>query len=83
MKSSPRPDGSGECSCKNKHIADEERQVFIKRESDDYKRFLDRCPKSMNCSSPERCSPSSTWRERCMDFAPEKPALEVDEIRPS
>jgi hypothetical protein len=30
-----------------------------------------------------RCSPSSTWRERHIDFAPEKPTLEVDEARPS
>jgi hypothetical protein len=60
------------------HIANEERQVFIKKKSDDYKSFLGRYPKSSKCSSP-----SSAWRERRMDFVPEKPTHEVDEICPS
>jgi hypothetical protein len=83
VKSSPRPDGSREHSYKDEHIANEERQVFIKQKSDSYKSFLDCYPKSTKCSSPRRCSPSSTWHERRMDFAPEKPALEVDKICPS
>jgi hypothetical protein len=49
----------------------------------DYKTSLNRYPKSTKRSLPEGCSPSSAWRERRMDFAPEKPALEVDEVRPS
>jgi hypothetical protein len=57
--------------------------VFIKQKSDDYKSFLGRYPKSTKCSSPWRYSPSSAWRERRMDFVPEKPVLEVDEICPS
>jgi hypothetical protein len=83
VKLSPCSDGSSRHSCKNKHIANEERQVFIKQKSDDYKSFLGRYPKSTKCSSPRRCSPSSAWRECCMDFVSEKPALKVDEIRPS
>jgi hypothetical protein len=83
VKLSPRSDGSRGHSCKNKDIANEERQVFIKHKSDDYKSFLGRYPKSTKCSSPWRYSPSSAWRERSMDFVPKKPALEVDEIRPS
>jgi hypothetical protein len=58
-------------------MANEERQVFIKQKSGDYKSFLTKC------SSPWRCSPSSAWRERRMDFVPEKPVLEVDEVCPS
>jgi hypothetical protein len=75
MKSSPRSDGSREHSCKNKDIANEEIQVFIKQKSDDYKSFLGCYPKSTKCSSPGRCSPSSAWRERRMDFVPEKPEM--------
>jgi hypothetical protein len=37
----------------------------------------------MKYSSLWRCSLSSAWRERRMDFVPEKSALEVDEIRES
>jgi hypothetical protein len=61
----------------------QERQVLIEQKSDDYKSSLNCYPKSTKCSLPGRCSPSSTWREHRMDFAPEKPALEVDEARPS
>jgi hypothetical protein len=75
VKSSPRSDGSREHSCKSKDIAKEERQVFIKQKSDDYKSFLGRNPKSTKCSSPGRCSPSSAWRERRMDFVLEKPEM--------
>jgi hypothetical protein len=83
VKSSLRFVGSRGHSCKNKDTANEERQVFIKQKSDDYKSFLGRYLKSTKCSSPWRFSPSSAWRERRMDFVPEKPALEVDEIRSS
>jgi hypothetical protein len=61
----------------------QERQVFVKQKSDNYKSSPNCYPKSAKRSLPGRCSPSSTWRERCIDFAPEKPALEVDEVRPS
>jgi hypothetical protein len=70
---------------KDIHTANEEEQAkvcrkleeFIKK-SDDYKSSLNYCPKSAKNPSPGRCSPSSAWRERRMDFVPEKPMLEVD-----
>jgi hypothetical protein len=61
----------------------QERQVLIEQKSDDYKSSLNCYPKNAKCSLPGRCLPSSTWREHRMDFAPEKPMLEVDEARPS
>jgi hypothetical protein len=72
-------------SCKSIHTANEEEQAkvcrkleeFIKK-SDDYKSPLNYYPKSAKNPSPGRCSPSSAWRERCMDFVPEKPMLEVN-----
>jgi hypothetical protein len=67
----------------SKHTTKEGRQVFIKQKSDDYKSSLNCYPKSTKRSLPGRCSPSSALRERCMDFVPEKSALEVDETRPS
>jgi hypothetical protein len=72
---SPRSNANRRYSCKNKDIANEEGQVFIKQKSDDYKSFLGRYPKSTECSSPGRCSPSLAWRERRMDFVPEKPEM--------
>jgi hypothetical protein len=83
MKLSSRSDESREPSYKSKCTTKEERQVFIEQKFDDYKSFLGRYPKSMRCSSPGRCSPPSARRERRMDFALEKPALEVDGVRPS
>jgi hypothetical protein len=67
----------------SKHTTKEGRQAFIRQKSDDYKSSLNRYPKSTKRSLPGGCSPSTAWRERRMDFAPEKPALEVDEVRPS
>jgi hypothetical protein len=63
---------------KDSHTANKERQVFIKRKFEDYKSSLNYYPKSAKSPSPGRCSLSSAWRERCMDFVPEKPMLEVD-----
>jgi hypothetical protein len=55
MKSSSRSDESREHSHKDEHIANEERQVFTKQKSDNYKSFLDCNPKSTICSLPRRC----------------------------
>jgi hypothetical protein len=72
-------------SRKSIHTANREEQAKIHRKleefikkSDDYKSPLNYYPRSAKNPSPGRCSPSSAWRERCMDFIPEKPVLEVD-----
>jgi hypothetical protein len=61
-----------------KHTVNKEGQEFIKKKSDDYKSSLNCYPKSAKNPLPGRCSPSSAWRERRMDFIPEKPMLKVD-----
>jgi hypothetical protein len=70
---------------KNIHAANGEEQAKIHRKlkefikkPDDYKSPLNCYPKSAKNPSPGRCSPSSAWHERRMDFVSEKPALEVD-----
>jgi hypothetical protein len=70
---------------KDIHTANKEEQVkicgkleeFIKK-SDDYKSPLNYYPKGAKNPSPGRSSPSSAWRERRMDFVPEKPMPEAD-----
>jgi hypothetical protein len=69
---------------KDIHTANKEGQVnickkleeFIK--SGDYKSPLDYYPKGTKNPPPGRSSLSSAWRERCMDFVPEKPMPEAD-----
>jgi hypothetical protein len=64
---------------KDIHTANKEEQVkicgkleeFIK--SGDYKSPLKYYPKGAENPPPGRSSPSSAWRERCMDFVPKKP----------
>jgi hypothetical protein len=70
---------------KDIHTANEEEQAkicrkleeFIKK-SDDYKSPLNYYPKGTKNPLPGRSSPSSAWRERRMDFVPEKPMPEAD-----
>jgi hypothetical protein len=52
-------------------------EEFIKK-SEDYKSPLNYYPKSAKNPSSGRCSPSSAWHERRMDFVSEKPMLKVD-----
>jgi hypothetical protein len=69
---------------KDIHAANEEERAkictkieeFIK--SGDYKSPLIYCPKGAKNPPPGRSSPSSAWRERRMDFVPEKPMPEAD-----
>jgi hypothetical protein len=69
---------------KDIHTANKEGQAkickkleeFIK--SGDYKSPLDYYPKGAKNPPPGRSSLSSVWRERCMDFVPEKPMPEAD-----
>jgi hypothetical protein len=67
-----------------KSIANEEEQAkictkleeFIK--PGDYKGPLNYYPEGTENPLPGRTSPSSAWRERRMDFVPEKPTPEAD-----
>jgi hypothetical protein len=69
---------------KDIHIANKEGQVKICRKleefikSGDYKSPLNYYPKGAKNPSPGGSSPSSTWRERRVDFVPEKPTPEAD-----
>jgi hypothetical protein len=47
-------------------------------ESGDYKSPLSYYPKGAKNPPPGRSLPSSAWRERRMDFVPEKPMPEAD-----
>jgi hypothetical protein len=60
---------------KDIHTANKEE--FIKK-SGDYKSSPNYYPKGAKNPSPGRSSPSSAWRERRMDFVPEKPMPEAD-----
>jgi hypothetical protein len=77
MKSSSHSDVNKRHSYKDKAnfhkdtMSEIRRTSFIKYKSDDYKGSQGCYPKGVKCSSPRRCSPSSAWRERCMDFVPE------------
>jgi hypothetical protein len=67
------------------HTTNEEEQARIctkleeSIKSGDYKSPLNYYPKGAKNPSPGRSSLSSAWRERRMDFVPEKPMPEADE----
>jgi hypothetical protein len=66
------------------HAANEEEQAKICTKLEefikfgDYKSPLNYYPKGAENPPPGRSSPSSAWRERRMDFVPEKPMPEAD-----
>jgi hypothetical protein len=68
---------------KDIHTANEEEQAKIRMKLEEfiksggYKSPLNYHPKGAKNPPPGRCSPSSAWRKRRMDFVLEKPMWEA------